>query len=153
MQARKTLLFNENKPWIKRNGDEDFDVPMGCFDGAEVCQLVGTYVLQKLSNTINKKDIGLYRDDGLGILRNIPGPQVEKIRKTIIQQFKECNLAITIQTKLFVVNFLDVQLSLKNMSCKPYGKPNNDPVYINKDSNHPPSVLKQVPISIGKRIS
>ena len=39
------------------------------------------------------------------------------------------------------------------MSFKPYHKPNNNPVYINKDSNHPPSVIKELCKSIGKRIS
>ena len=39
--SRKTLLFNENKPWLKRCGDEEFDVPVGFYDGAEVCELVG----------------------------------------------------------------------------------------------------------------
>ena len=34
--ALKTLLFHENTPWVKIEGKEDFDVPMGCFDGAEV---------------------------------------------------------------------------------------------------------------------
>ena len=28
-------------PCLKKFGNEDFDVPMGCFDGAEVCELVG----------------------------------------------------------------------------------------------------------------
>ena len=74
MHARKTLLFNDKQPWVKRNGDENFDVPMGCFDGAEICQLVGTYILNSLSSIIDKKDIGLYRDDGLAILRNLSGP-------------------------------------------------------------------------------
>ena len=49
MQARKTLLFNESKPWLKMFGNEDFDVPMGCFDGAEVFELVGSFILTKLS--------------------------------------------------------------------------------------------------------
>ena len=35
-QSRKTLLFNEKIPWVKKDGSEDFDVPMGCFDRAEV---------------------------------------------------------------------------------------------------------------------
>ena len=39
------------------------------------------------------------------------------------------------------------------MSYKPYRKLNNDPIYINKNSNHPPSILKQLPISIEKRLS
>ena len=34
MQARRTLLFNDGKPWVKKTGNEEFDVPIGCFDGA-----------------------------------------------------------------------------------------------------------------------
>ena len=36
MQARKTLLFNEDIPCVKKEGNENFDVPMGCFDGTEL---------------------------------------------------------------------------------------------------------------------
>ena len=36
---------------IKREGNENFDVPMGCFDAAEVCELVATYMLRQL-NTV-----------------------------------------------------------------------------------------------------
>jgi len=71
----------------------------------------------------------------------------------LIKLFKECNLNITIQTNIYTVDFLDTQFNLRNMSFKPYRKPNNDPIYINKDSNHPPSVLKELSKSIGKRIS
>ena len=28
--ARKTLPFHHAEPWIKKNGEENFDVPMGC---------------------------------------------------------------------------------------------------------------------------
>ena len=67
----KTLLFNEREPWVKRCGNEDFDVPMGCYDGAEVCQLVRSYLLKKVLNIVDKKSIGLYRDDGRAILQNL----------------------------------------------------------------------------------
>ena len=40
---------------------------MGTFDGAEVCEAVGSFFLDQLSKNYNKKDIGLYRDDGLAI--------------------------------------------------------------------------------------
>ena len=36
MQSRKTLLFNELQNMRKSYGDEDFDVPMGCCDGADI---------------------------------------------------------------------------------------------------------------------
>ena len=36
---------------------------------------------------------------------------------------------------------------------KLYEKPNDDALYINKNSNHPPTVIKQIPKAIAKRIS
>ena len=80
MQSRKTLLFNEKNPWVKRCVDEDFDVPMGCYDGAEVCELVGSYLLKKVSNIVDKKSIGLYRDDGLAVLQSF---QFEKLNGNV----------------------------------------------------------------------
>ena len=52
-----------------------------------------------------------------------------------------------------IVNFLDITLNLKDGTYQPYRKPNDDPIYINNKSNHPPSILKQLPTSINKRIS
>ena len=54
IQSRKTLLFFNNEPGVKKDGDEDFDVPMGSYDGAEVCELVGSYILNLLGNIIDK---------------------------------------------------------------------------------------------------
>ena len=35
----------------------------------------------------------------------------------------------------------------------PNRKPNNNPLYVNANSNHPPSVLKQIPLMISNRLS
>ena len=67
MQSRKNFLFNNEKPWFQKAGEENFNVAMGCYDGAEFCELVGTYILNKLTNVASKENIALYRDDGLGI--------------------------------------------------------------------------------------
>ena len=32
--------------WTKKNGDPDFDVMMGSFDGAKLCALVGLYITE-----------------------------------------------------------------------------------------------------------
>ena len=48
MHSRKSLLFNNTDIWIKKNGDSDFNVTMGSFDGAELCELVGLYILHIL---------------------------------------------------------------------------------------------------------
>ena len=128
MQTRKTLLFEGTTLWIKKSGDEDFDVPMGCFDGAEICKLVGTYIQSKLTNIMSKEDVGLYRDDGLGIFRNISRPEIERKKKAIVQVFKKCGLSIVVDTNLKTVNFLDLTLDLDKNIYKPYHKPNNSPI-------------------------
>ena len=62
--ARKLLLFSKHEIWVKK-GNPSFDVTMGSFDGAEKCEIVGLYLLGKLSNLLSKENVGLYRDDGL----------------------------------------------------------------------------------------
>ena len=49
MHSRKTVLFDKDEPWVKRGDSPMFDVAMGCYDGAEVCELVGLYILHKLT--------------------------------------------------------------------------------------------------------
>ena len=72
MQSRKTL-FSEKVSWVKKERDEDFNVPMGCYGGAEICEIVGSYILNLLSNILDKGLVGLYRDDDLTIVRNLSG--------------------------------------------------------------------------------
>ena len=44
-----------------KNGGPDFDVTMGSFDGAELCELVGLYILHILGEKYGKHRVGLYR--------------------------------------------------------------------------------------------
>ena len=52
-----------------------------------------------------------------------------------------------------VVNYLDVTLNLNDGTYRPYQKPDNETTYMHKDSNPPPSIIRQIPLSIEKRIS
>ena len=47
-----------------------------------------------------------------------------------------------------MVNYLDVSLSLNNSNYQPYHKPDNEILYIHKDSNHSSNILKQILASI-----
>ena len=47
-----------------------FDVTMGAYGGAEICELVGLYMLNKI-NTFYPNNVGLYHDDGLAVFKNI----------------------------------------------------------------------------------
>ena len=70
--VRKSLLYDNSEPWMKKDSGL-FDVTMGTYDKAEVCELVETLLLCKVSLKYNKNKIGLYRDDVLAILKNSNG--------------------------------------------------------------------------------
>ena len=54
---------------------------------------------------------------------------------------------------LKTVDFLEVHFDLVNNTYQPYHKPNNEPVYIHKQSSHLPNILKELLKTIKKRIS
>ena len=111
--ARKSLLFDKEDTWMKKQSGL-FGVTMGTYDGAEVCKLVGTYMLSLISKKYYKKDFRFYRDDGLGVVKNKSGPGTEKIRKNIQKIFKENKSDIAIQCNMKIVHYLDVSLNLNN---------------------------------------
>ena len=153
MHSRKSILLHNGSPWVKKDNDDLFDVTMGSFDGSEVCELVGLFILNDLTNKYGTNNIGLYRDDGLAIFKNTTGPQAERTRKEIARCFKEHGLKITIQSNLKSVNYLDITLNLTNGLFQPFRKPNDEPLYINTKSNHSPIAMKQIPAAINRRLS
>ena len=62
-------------------------------------------------------------------------------------------LKISIEANKKIVNFLDITLDLQRDLFKPFMKPNNTLLYVNKESNHPPSILKNIPESVNLRLS
>ena len=57
------------------------------------------------------------------------------------------------QCNLKILNYLDVTLNPNDGSYDPYRKPNEETHYIHVDSDHPPSIIKQLPLSIESRLS
>ena len=117
---------------------------------AEIAELVGLFLLSKLQHL--NLDLGLYRDDGLGICSQRPR-QVEKIKQEMCRIFQTFNLKITIDVNHKVVNFLDITLDLDSELYKPHMKPNDTPLYVDKHSNHPPSIIHNLPAGIKMRLS
>ena len=151
--SRKSILFHDNKPWIKKLNNQPFDVTMGSFDSAKVCELVSAPILSQLSNIIKNTDMGLYGDDGQIITRNPNGPKLDSHRKRISNALKLLGFKITIYTNLKILNFLDVTLNLKKGIFEPYKKENDTSIYIYISSNHPPLIIKLTPKSISRRLS
>ena len=80
MRARKSLPFYKDELSIKKTNDSAFDVTIGNYDGAEVCELIGLCILQEKLCNLN---IGLYRDDGLRALHNLNAPDLDRKLKDI----------------------------------------------------------------------
>ena len=147
--VKKSLLYSKDEPWCKK-GASNFDVTMGSYDGAETCELIGLFMLSQLQNLgIN---VGLYRDDGLAVCKKSPR-QTEQLKKEICRIFANNKLKVTIEANMKTIDFLDITMNLTTSEYKPYMKPNNSPLYVHKSSNHPPSIIKNLPESINKRLS
>ena len=89
-------------------------------------------------------DLGLYRDDGLGVCR-LSARQTEILKKKMCALFAELGLRITTDVNHKKVNFLDVTLDLTTGEFKPYMKPNNTILYVNRLSDHPLQYLETYP--------
>ena len=87
------------------------------------------------------------------ILRNVNAQQTDRIHKNIIKIFKDIAFAIDMETNLKIVYFLDITFNLNNGTYRPYKKPNDLLLYINKSSNHPPQIINQLPKIINERLS
>ena len=102
--------------------NSDFDVTMGSYDGAEVCELVGHYILDILTKEFGHNMIGVYRDDELSCFQNLSGPESEKVKKKLCKIFKQSGLSITVECNLQITDFLDVTFDLRTDKYYPYRK-------------------------------
>ena len=152
LHCRRTMLLHNGELWVKQN-DQGFDVTMGALDGAEICELVGIFLLYELSTLTDISLSGLYRDDGLILLERGTPRTADIMRKKITKLFKSHGFDIEIECNLKVVDFLDVTLNLNNGVVTPFKKSNHDPQYISVDSNHPKQIFRNVPKGIATRLS
>ena len=65
----------------KKDTKNLFDATMGSFEGAETCELVGTYILSLLPNSL-KHNTDLYHGDELAACHDTPR-NTENIKKRI----------------------------------------------------------------------
>ena len=64
-------------------------------NGAEICELEHLIISNNLGNAFGKKNIELYRDDGLEIIKNRPARLANKARKELFKVFEQFSLKIT----------------------------------------------------------
>ena len=151
MHCKKSIPFHDKHKWIKKDG-KIFRVTMGSYDAAEVGKVVGLCILNILPCITDTNSTGLYRDNELFAVYNASGPRVERIKKKIIEVFKN-SLKITTHPNLIQTDFLDIPLNLQTEKFWPYIKPGDRTLYINSKSNHPSSIKNQMINMIGKRLT
>ena len=110
--ARNSLLFSNGKTCIKQQDNPLFDVTMGSYDGAEVCELAVLFILNSLAKKYGKERVGLYRDDGLILLSGTSARLADKARKDLHELLEEFHLKITAEITHQCVDFLDVTFNL-----------------------------------------
>lgn len=150
--SKEALLFSNNECWEKKK-NPSFDVTMGSYDGAETSELVGLYLLSRIAHITDTNLLGLYRDDGLALIEHANKQKLDRIRKQLHECFKDEGLKITVDLCDTHVDYLDVTLNIEDMSYKPYKKPNDTPLYVSTQSDHPMNIIKNIPDMIAKRLS
>ena len=85
---------------------------------------------------------------------NKSGRTAERLIKPRLNKvFNEEGLKITIEPATQVTDYLDVKLNLSTHSHEPFRKPNDYPLYVNTNSNHPPHTFTHIPKTLAKRLS
>ena len=151
--CRKSLLYYNEDVWIKKGTSGNFDNPMGSYDGAEVCEIIGCLLLHNLNSIIDPLNHGLYRDDGLIIMDNCTPRGADIVRKKLHWLFNKFGFKLDIQANLKITDYLDIKLNLLNGSISPFRKNNQHPCYIDTGSNHPKQTFNHIPNSIAIRLS
>ena len=82
---------------------------MGMFHGAEICELVGLYLLSQILEII--PNVGLFIEKGLCVSSATPR-QNEIITNKICQVFEKTGLSVTIESNSILVNFLDITYNI-----------------------------------------
>ena len=144
---RRTRQVNNDtskkKAWCKQTSN--FNVTMGSYDGVESCELTKlNHIPTQPPKKKPRNKHRIYRDDRLAICNKRP-IQTEQIKKEICKVFKENKLKITIEANIKTVDFVPVTVYLKTGELKPNMKPNNTTIYVQKQSNHPPNIIKKHP--------
>ena len=151
IHCRRNFLFFQNDIYVKKE-NPNFDNGQGSLDSAEVSELVGLFILHKQEELIKKESTVLFRDDML-IAEKLTGRECNLMEKKLRVLFRSFGLQITVEANITNANFLDVNLNLLDGTYRPYRKNNDIPVYISKNSNHPPAIKKGLVQMIGYRIS
>ena len=98
-----------------------------------------------------QNNIVLYRDDGLGMMVSeiwYDPILTEKKKNKSLKYLKALDHLSQDQLRYKSAKCIDDKFDLTKYIYKPYRKPNDGPVYVNKRFNHPLNIQQQTPLSV-----
>ena len=119
---------------------------MGSYYGAELCELVGFYIMQKYHQILLKR-IWVYTGRLTCDIKEYKQKKTDRMKKDIIKTFQSISFSIEIDTNLKYLDFLDVTFNLQTSSYYTYKKPNDSLMYINTavvSKNHRRKTVKRL---------
>ena len=117
-----------------------------------ICELVGYLIVLQWSRIIDKENRIIQRQRTYHHKRTERSQTRQKTRKTFA--LKQQGFKITIKTNLEIYKLPWCNTKFRKRNIRTLKKKENDtPIYIDTSSNHPPSIIKQIPISINRRLS
>ena len=137
----------------KKGENGNFDTPIGAYDGAEICEIVGCVLLYSINKIVDPGSHGLYHYDGLIIVDKSTPKKCDGIRKRLHRLFGEFEFKLDKQTDLKMADYLDVTLNLYNGTVSPFRKRNQDLRSVDRGSNHLKQVFRHIPKGIEHRLS
>ena len=81
MNSCMILCLQNSELWVKKDENANFEGLIRCYYGVENCELAGIFFLKQVGPIIDKNDLGLYRQDGLGLFCGISKPMIERKKK------------------------------------------------------------------------
>ena len=115
---------------------------MGAYDGAEICELVGLFILFKFQQLNKIKNFSLYRDDGLAVVKHMSGPQSKNVKKELQLLFKKFCLNLIIECNDTTVDYLDITLNELDKTYKTISKPRKN-ITVNSQRIQSPFIYHQ----------
>ena len=116
----------------------------GEYNSAQIADLVCLYILKTLVGSLTRYKLDYTIMTGF---YTSPSHLVYKIK--IISALKFLGFKIEMSSNIKIANFLNLS---NNNSYMPFLKTNQYPSYIDVNSNHPSSIIKQLPKAVNTRI-
>ena len=156
------ILCFRGEIWEKKlevGQSKSFNISMGAYHSAQIADLISLKLAFDCKEEIIKKKLpeasapAIYRDDIITLSNAKKSTRnLTKITEAIQKTTKQAGFSLKPDCWSNETNFLDIKIDLEKSKTMPYRKPNHLKIYVNRQSNHSPSILKQIPVGVTERI-